>query len=173
MSERVHSTTLAGWREWVQLPGIGVPWIKAKLDTGANTSALHAYAQEEFVRDGAAWVRFRVRPWQESIEDAVGVECPVHDRRRVRSSSGHVQERLVVRMPGVIIGKEILVEVTLSNRDEMGFRMLIGREALRQGFVVASHRSYLGGRPPKPVRRRNRGRGRSASPAADGRSLAP
>lgn len=158
MSERTHSSTLAGWREWVQLPGIGVPWIKAKLDTGANTSALHAYAQQPFERDGVPWVRFRVRPWQESTEDAVEVEFPVHDRRRVRSSSGHVQERFVVRMPVVVIGREIIAEVTLSNRDEMGFRMLIGREALRQGFVVDASRSYRGGRPPKVVRRRNRGR---------------
>lgn len=141
----------------MQLPDIGVPWIKAKLDTGAQTSSLHAYDIRPFERDGADWVRFRVRPWQESQEDEVVVECPVHDRRRVRSSSGHVQERVVVRMRLVLIDRDVTAEVTLSNRDQMGFRMLIGREALRRGFDVTSSRSYLGGRAPRPMRRRNRG----------------
>lgn len=158
MNERSHSNTLAGWREWVQLPGVDIPWIKAKLDTGARTSSLHAYKIKVFDRDGDEWVRFRVRPWQESAEDETLVECPVHDRRRVRSSSGHVEERVVVRMRIVLIGREVDAEVTLTNRDAMGFRMLIGREALRRGFAVAAGRSFLGGRAPKPIRRRNRGR---------------
>ena len=158
MSKPPHSNTLAGWREWVQLPEIGIPWIKAKLDTGARTSSLHAYDIATFDRDGADWVRFRVRPWQESTDDEVVVECPVHDRRRVRSSSGHVQVRFVVLMTVVLVGREVLAEVTLSNRDQMGFRMLIGREALRHGIDVASGRSFLGGRAPKEARRRNRGR---------------
>ena len=158
MNEPSHSNTLAGWREWVQLPEIGVPWIKAKLDTGARTSSLHAFKIKPFEKDGANWVRFRVRPWQRSISDEVTVECPVHDRRRVRSSSGHVEERPVVRMLVVLVGREVTIEVTLSNRDQMGFRMLIGREALRQGFDVTSSHSFLGGRAPRPIRRRNRGR---------------
>jgi len=158
VSKPPHSNTLAGWREWVQLPEIGIPWIKAKLDTGARTSSLHAYDITTFERDGADWVRFRVRPWQESTDDEVVVECPVHDRRRVRSSSGHVQVRFVVLMTVVLVGREVLAEVTLSNRDQMGFRMLIGREALRHGIDVASGRSFLGGRAPKEARRRNRGR---------------
>jgi hypothetical protein len=149
---------LAGWREWVQLVDVGIPWIKAKLDTGARTSSLHAYKIKVFERDGDEWVRFRVRPWQESAEDETLVELPVHDRRRVRSSSGHVEERLVVRMRVALIGREVLAEVTLTNRDAMGFRMLIGREALRRGFAVDAGRSFLGGRAPKPIRRRNRGR---------------
>jgi hypothetical protein len=149
---------LAGWREWVALPTIGIPWIKAKLDTGARTSSLHAYKIKVFERDGDEWVRFRVRPWQESADDETLVELPVHDRRRVRSSSGHVEERVVVRVPVVLIGREVLAEVTLTNRDAMGFRMLIGREALRHGFAVAPADSFLGGRAPREVRRRNRGR---------------
>lgn len=135
-----------------------MPWIKAKLDTGARSSALHAFDIEAFDRDGAEWVRFTVRPLQRSTDDEVTVELPVHDRRQVRSSSGHVEERCVVLLPVVLMGREIEAEVTLSNRDEMGFRMLIGREALRQGFAVDPGRSFLGGRAPKPVRRRNRGR---------------
>ncbi len=158
MREPPHSNTLAGWREWVQIPEVGIPWIKAKLDTGARTSSLHAYKIRVIERDGDEWVRFRVRPWQESADDETLVELPVHDRRRVRSSSGHVEERIVVRMRVVLIGREVDAEVTLTNRDAMGFRMLIGREALRRGFAVASDRSFLGGRAPKPIRRRNRGR---------------
>lgn len=158
MSGSSHSNTLAGWREWVQLPDVGIPWIKAKLDTGAQTSALHAYDIRTFDRDGTDWVRFTVRPWQKATDDATVVECPLFDTRRVRSSSGHVQERHVVKMRVILVDREVTAEVTLSNRDEMGFRMLIGREALRQGFDVTSNRSFLGDRAPKPVRRRNRGK---------------
>jgi len=161
VSQETHSNTLAGWREWVQLPEIDVPWIKAKLDTGARTSSLHAYAITRFEKDGAPWVRFRVRPWQDSTDDETSVELPVHDIRSVRSSTGHVQERLVVRMKVVLMGRTITTDVTLSNRDAMGFRMLIGRRALRRGFDVSSRDSFLGGRAPKHVRRRNRGRAES------------
>ncbi len=142
----------------MSLPDLDVEWLKAKIDTGARTSSLHAFDIHEFERDGDAWVRFQVKPWQDSQEDAVVVECPVHDRRAVRSSSGHAQERLVVKLLVRLVDREVLAEVTLSNRDEMGFRMLIGREALRRGYVVDPARSFLGGRAPREARRRNRGR---------------
>ncbi|GAA2989349.1 hypothetical protein JOD63_001719 [Microbacterium terrae] len=158
MKQPVHSNTIAGWREWVSLPQSDVPWLKAKLDTGARTSALHAFDIEEFDRDGDAWVRFGIHPWQRSADDTVIVEMPVHDRRLIRSSSGHTQQRYVVLMAVKMLGREFTAEVTLTNRDQMGFRMLIGRQALRHGFVVDSGRSFLGGRAPKEVRRRNRGR---------------
>lgn len=159
MTEPPYSSTIVGWREWVTLPGAGVPWIKAKIDTGARTSSLHAFDVEEFQRDdGTDAVRFGVRPWQDSDEDAVVVEFPVHDRRMVRSSSGHSEERIVVLMDVMLHGRTMTVEMTLSNRDEMGFRMLIGREALRDGFLVAAGESFLGGRAPRRVRRQNRGR---------------
>jgi hypothetical protein len=155
-----HLTNLphtAGWREWVSLPDLGVPWIKAKLDTGARSSAIHAFDLEEFERDGVTWVRFSVHPWQRTSEEAVGVELPVHDRRAVRSSSGHADERYVVLLRVRLLDRTDTTEMTLSRRDEMGFRLLIGREALRQGFLVDSGRSYLGGRPKRAVRRKNRG----------------
>lgn len=150
-----------GWREWVNLPGIGVPWIKAKLDTGARSSALHAFDIEELPSDGGDGqprVRFSVRPWQRSVEDVITVECAVHDRRTVRSSSGHAENRIVVLVDVELFGRTVTAETTLSNRDQMGFRMLIGREALRQGFIVDAGRSFLGGRAPREVRRHNRGR---------------
>jgi len=149
---------VAGWREWVGLPDLGVAHVKAKLDTGARSSALHAFDLEEITRDGADWVRFSVHPWQRAKSDAIEVEHPVHDRRLVRSSTGHEQERIVIRTAIALLGRSVTTEVTLARRDEMGFRMLVGREALRQGFVVDAARSYYGGRPARTVRLRNRGR---------------
>jgi hypothetical protein len=147
-----------GWREWVSLPDLGVAWVKAKLDTGARSSSIHAYDLSHFERDGAPWVRFEVHPWQSASGTSVTAECPVHDIRAVRSSSGHVEKRVVIRTDIVILERTIQAEVTLTNRDVMGFRMLVGREALRQGFVVDSRRSFLGGRPGAATRRTNRGR---------------
>ncbi len=140
------------------LPGAGVPWIKAKLDTGARTSSLHAFDIEVVGEGDDERVRFWLRPWQESSDDAVQVECAIHDRRTVRSSSGHTEERIVVMLDIAMLGQEFAAEVTLTNRDAMGFRMLIGRQALRRRFVVDPSRSFLGGRAPKHVRRTNRGK---------------
>lgn len=156
MVDPAYSSTLAGWREWVSLPDIGLPWIKAKIDTGAQTSALHASTIDEFARDGADWVRFTAHPWQYSDADEAVVELPIHDRRMVRSSSGHSQVRLVVLMDVTLCGRTMPTEVTLTGRDEMVFRMLIGREALRRGFVVDPALSYVGGRPDRQIRHRNR-----------------
>ena len=150
---------LAGWREWVSLPGVPVPWVKAKLDTGARSSAIHAFDLEEDRRGGERWVRFQVHPWQATDEDATLVECPLLDTREVRSSSGHAETRHVVAMDVTLMGRTVTTEMTLARRDEMGFRCLVGREALRQGFAVDPSASYLGGRPPLRLRRRNRGRG--------------
>ncbi len=148
----------------MSLPAAGVPWIKAKLDTGARTSSLHAFDIEEVRRGDVTVVRFGIHPWQETDKDAVVVECPIHDRRSVRSSSGHAEERIVVLIDVVLRGRTVSAEMTLTNRDEMGFRMLIGREALRQGFVVDSARSFVGGRAPRGIRRRNRGAGPPLKP---------
>ncbi|XNN87546.1 ATP-dependent zinc protease [Curtobacterium flaccumfaciens] len=146
---------VAGWREWAGLPDLGVPWIKVKLDTGARTSALHAFDLEELPGER---VRFSLHPWQDTDADASTIECDVHDRRIVRSSTGHTQERIVVHTRIALAGQVVESEVTLSNRDQMGFRMLVGREALRQGFLVDPARSFMAGRAPKEIRRRNRGR---------------
>ncbi|KGN36943.1 hypothetical protein N803_16135 [Knoellia subterranea KCTC 19937] len=140
------------------MPSAKVPWIKAKVDTGARTSSLHAFDVDRFERDGERWVRFSIHPWQGSHEDAVVVERPIADERVVRSSNGLSEDRIVVMLDLVLGRREVTAEVTLSNRDEMGFRMLIGREALEQGFLVDPSQSYLGGRPKLALRRRNRGR---------------
>ncbi len=149
---------MIGWREWVRLPVWDVAHIKAKIDTGARTSSLHAFGLEWFERDGVPRVRFQVQPWQRSVDDAVAVDAAVVSTRDVKSSSGAVERRPVVRTPIELAGTTVDAEITLTRRDEMGFRMLIGREALRRRFVVDPGRSYLGGRPPTSVREKNRGR---------------
>lgn len=148
--------TVLGWREWVGLPDWQVEHLKAKVDTGARTSSLHAFALHWFDRDSKPWVRFEIHPWQRSTDDARTVEAPVIGTRDIRSSSGEVEHRPVVRAALTIAGVTLPAEVTLTRRDEMGFRMLIGREALRRRFVVDPARSYAGGRPAREVRRRNR-----------------
>lgn len=159
MSERPYLTTapgVVGWREWVRLPSVGVDWVKAKVDTGARTSSLHAFDLQ--VLDEGARVRFAIHPWQKGALDERVVELPVHDVRSVRSSSGHAETRYVVLLPLVLAGREVDAEVTLTDRDEMGFRMLVGREALVNGFVVDPALSYVGGRPERALRRRNWGK---------------
>lgn len=155
---RLTLRTTVGWREWVALPDWDVPDIKAKIDTGARTSAIHAFDVEAIERDGRPWARFAIHPWQHSAADEVVVEAPMLGERQVRSSSGSAVDRPVVATTMVLAGREVPIEVTLTRRDEMGFRLLIGREALRWLYVVDPARSYVGGRPAREVRRRNRGR---------------
>ena len=128
------------------MSGHGVPWIKAKVDTGARTSSLHAFDLEEVVVEGRDHVSFH--PWQATDEDAVGLTLPVHDRRSVRSSSGHAEDRIVVLMRLTLARRRITAEVTLTDRDEMGFRMLVGRQALEQArcgqAVVGDQRTAKG-----------------------------
>jgi hypothetical protein len=149
-----------GWREWVSLPHLDTPWIKAKIDTGARSSALHAFGLERFEREGEPWVRFEIHPWQRSSEDAVAVEAPVTNILVVRSSNGAMEERPVIATTIRIGEREVPVGMTLTRRDEMGFRLLIGRQTLRGHFVVDPDRSFISGRPPRDVLRANRGRRR-------------
>lgn len=155
--------TTIGWREWIALPDWHIGHLKAKIDTGARTSSLHAFDLAWFDRAGSPWVRFEIHPWQRSTIDAVVAELPVLATRDVKSSSGEVEHRPVVRTNVVIAGRTVEAEVTLTRRDEMGFRMLVGREALRRRFLVDPASSYLGGRPDKSIRRRNRGTDATAS----------
>lgn len=145
-----------GWREWVALPRLDTPWIKAKIDTGARSSALHAFGLEEFERDGAPWVRFEIHPWQRSSDDPISAETPVVDIRTVRSSNGSSERRPVIATTLQLTEREIPIELTLTRRDEMGFRLLIGRQTLRGRFLVDPERSFMGGRPSRAIRQRNR-----------------
>lgn len=148
-----------GWREWIALPAWNVEYLKAKVDTGARTSSIHAFDLEPFVRDDAEWVRFEIHPWQRTTDDAVVAEAVIAGWRAIRNSSGKIDHRPVVYTDLVIGGLTVTAEVTLTRRDEMGFRMLIGREAIRTRFVVDPGASYRGGRPAREIRRRNRGVG--------------
>lgn len=138
------------------MPAWGIAAVKAKVDTGARTSAIHAFDLESFEREGDHWLRFAICPWQRSDEERVVVEARRLDRRTVKSSSGTRSHRPVVSTKLVIAGVALDAELTLTRRDEMGFRMLVGREVLRRGFVVDSALSYVGGRPGVDIRRRNR-----------------
>lgn len=144
---RRRDPLVVGWREWVALPDLGVGAVKAKVDTGARTSALHAFGLREFERDGARWVRFEVHPQQRSRTGAVVVEAPLVDRRLVRSSDGRRQRRPVIRTTVAVGGRRWPIEVTLTRRDEMGFRMLLGRQALVRRCVVDPGRSFVTGAP--------------------------
>lgn len=156
--EPAAAHTVVGWREWVALPQAGVEWVKAKIDTGARSSAIHAFDLEAYDVDGQERVRFSVHPWQRSDEDHVELSLPLLDRREVRSSNGQTEQRYAVALDVRLAGRTVTTVMTLSNRDEMGFRMLIGREALARGFLVDAALSYAGGRPRRAVRRKNWGR---------------
>jgi hypothetical protein len=143
---------VVGWREWVGLPDFGVEWIKAKIDTGARTSSLHG----DDIEVAGDHVSFTITPWQGSELDSVRVNTKLLDWRTVRSSSGDSDERPSVLVEIRVLDQLVPVELTLTRRDQMGFRMLVGREALRNRFVVDSGRSYFGGRPPREFRKRNR-----------------
>lgn len=129
-----------GWREWVGLPGLGGVRLRAKIDTGAKTSALHARGLRIVEREGRPVARFRLRAGDGG---AVAVEAEVIGRRRVRSSNGLAEERPVIRTAIVLGGRTWRVEVTLANRKDMTYAMLIGREALRGRAVIDPSASYL------------------------------
>ena len=135
-----------GWREWVALPELGIDRIKAKVDTGARTSALHAYHLETFFDRGAEWVEFKLHPKQRNLEASVTCRAAVVDRRQVTDSGGHREERLVIRSLLVLGDDSWPIEITLTSRENMLFRMLLGRTAMKGHAVVDPGRSYLTGK---------------------------
>jgi hypothetical protein len=137
---------LLGWREWVSLPSLGVERIKAKVDTGARTSSLHAYDIRTFERDGVAMVEFGIHPDQNHDVPAILCTEAIHDRRTIASSNGQSEDRIVIRTDILVSGRRWPIEITLANRDEMGFRMLLGREAVRGRAVVDPGVSYRAGK---------------------------
>ena len=138
---------VVGWREWVVLPGLGIDMLKVKVDTGARSSALHAFDVYFFKRGQRQLVRFKVHPLQRDSTEVVECEAEVIDERGVRNSGGVREVRPVIRTELELMGQCFAVDITLTNRDAMGYRMLLGREALRRRFVVDAGRSFLAGKP--------------------------
>lgn len=134
-----------GWREWAALPELAIDPIKVKVDTGALSSALHAIHVRPFREDGRLRVRFQVHPIQRRTDTTVTCVADVVDEREVTSSTGHRERRLVIHTPVRIGGQTWPIDITLTNRDTMGFRMLLGRRAMRSHIVVDPAGSYLCG----------------------------
>lgn len=143
-----------GWREWVSLPGLGLPQIKAKIDTGARTSALHAFELRPFDDGDKRLVEFKMHPNQHDQETVVVCTAEVIDERMVTDSGGHKEQRFVIVTELVIGGHSWPIEATLTARDNMRFRMLIGRTALKGRALVDSGRSYVIGK--KKVKKKAR-----------------
>lgn len=143
MTAKPITKPILGWREWIALPQLGIERIKAKVDTGARTSALHAFNVRLYEEDGQRFVRFMVHPIQGNNEKFVKCTAKVKDERLVTDSGGHKEQRLVIETAIKIGDHQRTVEVTLTDRDNMLFRMLLGRTAIRPHFLVDPNKSFL------------------------------
>jgi len=136
---------LLGWREWVQLPELDISFLESKIDTGARSSSLDADPIEEFRRQKQRWIRFSVFAEADLSMAGQIVEARLVGFRDVRSSTGHLTHRPVIQTLVRIGSKQWPIELTLTNRRPMGFRMLLGRSAIEQRFHVDASRSFLAG----------------------------
>jgi hypothetical protein len=145
--DRKPESKIIGWREWVCLPQLQLRPLKAKLDTGAKTCALHAFYVEPFERAGVPWVRFGIHPKLTVRDFVVHCEAPLQDRREVMDSGGHRELRCVIKTDLMLGNLVFATEVTLTDRETLQYRMLIGRNALRDRFLIDSTQSYALGKP--------------------------
>ena len=143
----VYQYCLVGWREWVVFPDFANARVKAKVDTGARTSAIHAEEIKLVNMGGAERVSFVLHPDQGSRDVVVSCEAPLIERRAITDSGGHEEERFVVGVRLQLGQHDWPIELSLTDRDSMGFRMLLGRSALKKRFLVQPWRSYREGRP--------------------------
>jgi hypothetical protein len=146
---RLENIPIIGWREWLDLPDLHIQAIKAKIDTGARSSALHAFNIESFTRNGIEMLRFQVHPYQKDAHFTITAEAPLLEWRTVKNSGGHSQERPVICTQIHLGEARWPIELTLTNRDVMGFRMLLGRQAIRRRFLVHPGRSFLLSQAPE------------------------
>ncbi|MDA7506349.1 ATP-dependent zinc protease [Akkermansiaceae bacterium] len=140
-----------GWREWLALPDLGIPYIKAKIDSGARTSSLHTAKYEIFQRGEQDWVRFTVHPIKHHNEVEHQMEVPVADYRIVRDSGGHEEKRPFIRTTLQVGSQQWEIEVSLANRESMKFRMLLGRTGMRNRISIDCGQSYLTQKKPKNI----------------------
>jgi hypothetical protein len=145
MQDRNPKLTL-GWREWVALPDLGLPAIKAKVDSGAKTSVLHAYHTEQYQEDGVDMVMFLIHPIQKNYDFHVECHAPIIDYREVSDSGGHMEMRYVIESNILIGNASWPIELSLTNRDTMRFRMLLGRRAMENRAIIEPAASYLNGK---------------------------
>ncbi len=144
-----HEAVVVGWREWVSLPSLGISSIKAKLDTGARTSALHALRSDRYTERGAPHVRLHVQPRQRDGGRVLVVEAAIIDERTVSDSSGHRERRIVIASEFTLGTAQWPIELTITNRDSLRFRMLLGRSAMHGHLIIDPDRSYVLGKPDK------------------------
>ena len=135
-----------GWREWAALPELGIHAVKVKIDTGARTSALHAFNIKTFSQDGRLKVSFDIHPLQRKELPEINCVADVIDERIVSDSGGHREKRLVIRTTLSIAESSWPIEITLTDRTDMRFRMLLGRAAMRGLITVYPDKSYLTGK---------------------------
>lgn len=152
MTHISSSLPMLGWREWVSLPDLNITHIKAKIDTGARSSALHAFAIDPYRKGGQRWIMFAIHPIQKHSDVAIECHALIKDRRLVSDSGGHKQRRYVIESR-LILGQSIITaEITLTNRDTMLFRMLIGRTTMNNHFIIDPNASYLQGKPNDKIK---------------------
>ncbi len=148
-SKQFEDKLVVGWHEWCALPKLGLPSIKAKIDTGAKTSALHAFDIQPYHQHGKMHVKFSVHPIQGDNKLLMECKAVVVDVRHVMSSNGHKEKRFVILTPVALGDRQWDIEVTLSNRDPLTFRMLLGREALSHQVIVDPFRINCQGKMSK------------------------
>lgn len=153
----ISSLVTVGWREWILLPTLGLPKIKAKIDTGARTSCLHTFSIEPYMKDGHEWLRFGIHPNQHDTNNEIYCEAEVFDKRTVSDSGGHKEERYVILTEVTLANQCWPIEVTLTNRDSMLFRMLLGRTAMEQKIIVDPGKSFLLGKPTQKPKKHKEG----------------
>ena len=145
MSDSINTSSnlmIVGWREWVALPELGIEKIKAKIDTGARTSALHAFHIETFQKDAKEHVRFKLHPFRHHKEIIKICTAEIIDKRMVKDSGGHAELRYVIRTSLVLGSQQWSIEITLTDRESMYFRMLLGRSAMINRVMVSPENSY-------------------------------
>ena len=147
----MQQKVIVGSEEWCSLPSIGIPYIKARVDSGAKTSALHAINIKTFTKENEEWVKFDINPIQNNVKTLIHCEAKLVDQRVVKSSSGYREKRYVISTKISLAGKTWDIEITLTNRDSMGYRMLLGREAMSGRVIVDPEKKFVLSQPSNDV----------------------